>query len=64
MIPVKYTKEQTDFIKRTSTSIKDQWYYIPFWFKEVGENTFELYTFDKLPEPLKREIINIRSETP
>jgi hypothetical protein len=50
---VKYTKEQASFIKGISTVIHDgenSYYNIPFWFKEVGEDTFEKLRPEQLPE--------------
>jgi hypothetical protein len=49
---VKLTKEQVDFLKGNSAHINDgqnKWYYLPFWFKEVDEDKFEITQFDQLP---------------
>lgn len=61
---VKFSKEVSEFIESISTKIGDEWFYIPMWFKKQGEQVFSLHTFDKLPDELKKEILNHRKEIP
>jgi len=60
---IKYSKEVSDFIEGTSNCIPvsyplqdTSYYYMPFWFKKVGECMFEIYNLDELPQELKNEI--------
>jgi hypothetical protein len=59
---IKLSQEQTDFIKQMANTINGNWYYLPFWFHEVGENTFEVVGFDKLPKHLKEKISEVIDE--
>ena len=48
---IKLTLQQAEFLKSHSTKIDDgenTWYHIPFWFKEINDNLFEV-----VDEPLK-----------
>jgi len=51
---VKYTKQEAEFIRSNGGRIEDNWYYFPYYFKEIGENTFEIVDFEKLPDRLKQ----------
>lgn len=64
MTLVKLTTEEADFIRSSGSCVNDEWYYIPYWFRQIGENTFELFTFDKLPESLKEQISKLRNPEP
>lgn len=63
---VQLTKEQLKFLKGNSsivTTEEESWYYMPYWWKEnkeVGENIFEITTFDNLPEHIKQLIQDSR----
>jgi len=64
MIATKLTKEQVEFLKGMSTQIYDgenTWYYLPFWFKQVDEDKFEINQFEKLPEKVIKVIKDMRS---
>lgn len=64
MTTTKLTKEKVEFLKEMSTQINDgenNWYYLPFWFKQVGEDKFEIIQFEKLPEKVIKIIKDIRS---
>lgn len=60
VIIARFTREKvTAFIKEISIMIKngdEEWYYIPYWFKKLGDNIFELYSLDKFPEKIKKLI--------
>jgi hypothetical protein len=64
---VKYTKEQSDFIKHHGSYVpledkSEDWYWIPFWFKSTGEDcVFEPVLFDNLPDYLKEAIKRFRN---
>lgn len=53
---VKYEKDSSDFLEKTATKVVlpsgDEWFYLPHWYKKVGEQTFEIVTFEKLPNEL------------
>lgn len=63
---VQLTKEQSEFLKGNSSMVtneEESWYYMPYWWKEnkeVGENVFEITTFDNLPEHIKQLIQDSR----
>ena len=60
----KLTKENTEFLNSLSMQVSDgenKWHYCPFWFKELGNNTYEIVTFEKLPINII-EIINSSRE--
>ena len=63
---VQLTKEQSEFLKGNSSMVtteEENWYYMPYWWKEnkeVGENVFEITTFDNLPEHIKQLIRDSR----
>lgn len=52
------------FIRSLSTRIiledGEVFHYLPFWFRELGDNKFEIINFDKLPERLRKAIIQLR----
>ena len=63
MVATIITKEQVQFLKNHSSQIHDgetTWYYMPFWFKQVGEGEFEIITFEKLPENIIEMIKDLR----
>lgn len=55
----KFTQEQQDFIK-SFTAIADNWHYIPYWFKDCGDGTFEMHRLGELPAELKKELLWMR----
>lgn len=62
MMPVKYTQEQANFIRQQGSCIDAAWYHIPMFFKEVGENMFEVYEFEELPQYVKDTILAERKQ--
>lgn len=63
MKTVKLTKEQVEFLKKMSNEINDgenNWYCLPFWFKQIDDDKFEITKFEKLPENLINLINEIR----
>lgn len=53
MMVKKLTKEEVEFLKKMSNQVYDgenAWYYLPFWFKQVDEDKFEVTQFENLPE--------------
>ena len=55
-----------EFIKRNATVIitKDDnhYYFLPYWFLDTKEGSYELYPLGRLPEDLKEAIKNLRGE--
>jgi len=60
MKKIEVTKEQSDLIKGISHCVNGEWYYIPYWFKDLGNNVFEEHSFDKLPDELKDVLMDSR----
>lgn len=60
---IKYSQEVSDFINdHTKMEINgNDWCYIPTWFKKVGENMFEVYSFEKLPQEVQMFISAMRN---
>lgn len=63
-LPIKFTKEQSDFIQSISKCIYDvngnDFYFMPCWFEKVGEDIFIQHPLGKLPEALIQRIKNDR----
>ena len=63
---IKIEKCQRDFLLNGSVINKksgEKWYYFPFWLKETSEtDIYEEYTFEKLPEGIKKYIENERNK--
>jgi len=60
---IKFGSEESLFIQNTGSKISDgenEWYYIPQWFKKTGIDTFEVYSFDNLPEGFKVHLKQLR----
>lgn len=56
---VKLSDEVIAFVKGHSTSLQvadRTWHYFPFWLKDMGDGTVEVYSFEKLPEQVKSAI--------
>lgn len=48
----------SDFIQTfTKIQLDGDWYYIPRWFKKIGDDVFESYTAKELPQPITDIII-------
>ncbi len=53
MEKVRLTDDQVNLVKSWSAiSNGDMWYFIPCWFKEVGDNVFEIHKLGQLPDDL------------
>lgn len=68
MNKIKLTKEQLDLFFNYSNIIStsnEEWFNIPFWFKRIDEDTFELFSRNELPKELLETINerNIRAQT-
>jgi len=57
---IKFIKTDSDFIEKISRCEYDvngsNWYYMPFWFKKVGEDVYEQHSLDDLPNEIKNRI--------
>lgn len=56
---VKFNNEVMAFIKGHTTSLQingHTWHHFPFWMKDMGDGTVEIYSFEKLPEEVKSAI--------
>uniref|UniRef100_A0A6M3LRB3 Uncharacterized protein n=1 Tax=viral metagenome TaxID=1070528 RepID=A0A6M3LRB3_9ZZZZ len=62
---IKVKKEVAEFLINATTKVHTRggsiYYYIPFWFtKTEEEDIFEEFSFDSLPEELKKAIKDLR----
>ncbi len=59
---IKITKEQLDLLNigNVINTNEEKWYYMPFWFKQSGDD-FEIISFEKLPKEIK-DILNDKKE--
>lgn len=60
-ILLKLRKSDAEFIESAATCIKvddsgNDWFHIPMWFKKVGDGLFAEYSYDDLPEQVKKMI--------
>jgi len=63
---IKLNVETISLLERTANVLiendTDIYYFLPFWFKRIGEtNEFEMNSLGKLPEKLKELIISKRN---
>jgi hypothetical protein len=59
---IKLNEETISLFERTASVLidndTDKYYFIPFWFKRIGDtNEFEMHALGKLPKKLKEFII-------
>ena len=62
---IEISKCQRDFLLNGSfvTTKEGKWIYFPHWFKETNEiDVYEIVSWDKLPEGLKKYIENERNK--
>jgi len=60
---IKLTKEQFHLINSMGTKINDEandYYYLPFWFKDCGDGEFEIIQFEKLPQIVFEMVEHLR----
>jgi|GEM_PF-5763974 len=59
-LPIKFSPEKSQFIQSISNCLYDvngnDFYFIPFWFEKVGEDTFIQHPLGGLPEQLIQRI--------
>lgn len=58
---MRLSEEQQAIVKMGSRI--EEYYYLPFWFKDIGDGLFELHNFENLPENLKQKINYLRYGT-
>jgi len=51
--PIKLIETDSLFLEKTANIINNEWFYMPYWFKKVGDGLFIQYSFDQLPDELK-----------
>jgi hypothetical protein len=59
MEKLKLTEGQVSLLRNLASVVAtngEEWYYLPFWFKDLGHNVFEIYRFEKLPPHLIEHI--------
>jgi len=65
---IKLIKTDSEFLEVAATKVSridgSDWYYLPFWYRKVGEDLYEQVTWDKLPESLKHHIQSNRDTPP
>lgn len=60
---LKLIETDSKFLETCASKIPyngSDWYHFPFWFKKVGENLFAEYSFEQLPNGIKKEIESLR----
>jgi hypothetical protein len=59
-VKLELIKTDSDFIKAVSNAIVsdngNKWYYMPYWFEEIGSGLFVQHSFDELPIEIKNII--------
>lgn len=63
---IKLIKTDSEFLEVAATKIHtngQEWYYLPFWYKRVGEDTFEQVRFENLPKFIIDYINSEREKT-
>ena len=67
-VTLKVQKTDSEFLKVAGNVVVDndkrRWYYLPFWYEEVGDGLFVQHSFEDLPESLKNYIHNERISEP
>ena len=56
---IQLTPSEEVFIKRISNVISvdnENWFFMPFWYKDLGNGRFEEVGFEQLPENVKEYI--------
>ncbi len=64
---IQLIETDSSFLEAVSISIPDgevNWYNIPFWYKKISKGVYEQYSFEDLPEYLKKEIRNLNTNKP
>ena len=62
-IVLKYTETDSKFLEECASKIElegNEWFYMPFWFKKVGDGKFAIYNFSQLPENIKNHLQQLR----
>lgn len=54
--PIRFSKEVNDFIKSAWNVYDDKWRWADFIYKEIAENTYELWQFDELPKSIQERL--------
>jgi len=61
---IEISKRQRDFLLNgtvVNTKNGEKWYYFPYWLKETNEiDVYEMVSYEKLPEGLKKYLENLR----
>lgn len=62
------TQNQENFLHRNSSRliIEDgrKYYFLPYWFEDMGDGKYHMHHLDRLPEELIQEIKRFRGLTP
>lgn len=56
------TDEQFQFLSANSSVINGESYFMPYWFKRIEGNKFELFPLGNLPADLSAEIAEMREQ--
>jgi hypothetical protein len=65
--PIKLSHEVIDFLKSSGSVVSigmsgSTYYYMPYWFRDLGDRKVEMLNFDELPDELKKEIGAMREK--
>lgn len=59
MINIKLVETDSLFLESVANRITGKfgdWYYMPFWFKKIGDGLYEEYKFEDLPDGFKKQL--------
>ena len=63
---IKFKQEWAEFLKSCGTMIQtadmEEWYHYPFWIRDRGDGTFEVASYENIPEELKKAIQTNREQ--
>jgi len=55
-IPIKFSEEISNFIEGTGCKEDEDWFWLPHYFKKVGDGLYEICEFKEVGRSLKRII--------
>lgn len=61
---IKLIESDSEFLEKVANKItvhSEDWYYMPFWYRKISENTYKEVRFEDLPESVM-EFINPQME--
>lgn len=53
---IKLIKTDSEFIETAGAKVDGIYFYLPYWYKKVGDGLYEQLQFENLPDELKERI--------